>query len=209
MTKKKALVNESVIRRWGKLANMPALTENFLDTVSEEEELEEADEEEMEMKMDDDAAEAPAEERDAVEKIVNAVVDAISQETGVDIEVEGDAGGDEMDMDADDDAAMRGGMDDPAMRGADNMAMRDEDPANRADEVEEGMRGKPAMRGDKDKAAMRGDKEEKAMRDDDDDKAMRHDKKVKKEELELEVIDDEELTEAVLKRVVERLLRRQ
>ena len=30
-----------------------------------------------------------------------------------------------------------------------------------------------------------------------------------KEELDLEVIDDEELTEAVLKRVVERLLRRQ
>ena len=133
MTKKKALVNESVIRRWGKLANMPALTENFLDTVSEEEELEEADEE-MEMKMDDDAAEAPAEEKDAVEKIVNAVVDAISQETGVDIEVEGDAGGDEMDMDADDDAAMRGGMDEPAMRGGKvPMAMRDEDPANRAD----------------------------------------------------------------------------
>ena len=76
----------------------------------------------------------------------NAVVDAISQETGVDIEVEGeagaDAGGEEMDMAADDD--------DVAMRGADPaMAMRDEDPANRADEVEEGMRGKTAMRGDK------------------------------------------------------------
>ena len=44
--------------------------------------------------------------------------------------------------------------------------------------------------------------------DDKDDEAMRHDKKVKKEELDLEVIDDEELTEAVLKRVAERLLRR-
>ena len=32
---------------------------------------------------------------------------------------------------------------------------------------------------------------------------------MKKEELDLEVIDDEELTEAVLKRVVERLLSRQ
>ena len=42
----------------------------------------------------DDAAEAPAAEQDAVEKIVNAVVDAISQETGVDIEVEGEAGAD-------------------------------------------------------------------------------------------------------------------
>ena len=34
-------------------------------------------------------------------------------------------------------------------------------------------------------------------------------KKMKKEELDLEVIDDEELTEAVLQRVVERLLKRQ
>ena len=88
MTKKKTLVNESVIRRWGKLANMPALTENFLDTAEELEE--EEGEEEMEMSMTaapaDDAAEAPAAEQDAVEKIVNAVVDAISQETGVDIE---------------------------------------------------------------------------------------------------------------------------
>ena len=81
---------------------------------------------------------------------------------------------------------------------------RDEDEMREGEEEE-----LDEMRGDKDKAAMRGDKEEKAMRDDDDDKAMRHDKKVNKEELELEVIDDEELTEAVLKRVVERLLRRQ
>jgi hypothetical protein len=55
--------------------------------------------------------------------------------------------------------------------------------------VEEGMR----------------DKKDAAMRDDDDDE---DDEKVKKEELDLEVIDDEALTEAVLKRVVERLLKR-
>ena len=31
MTKKASkLINENVIRRWGKLANMPALTENFI-----------------------------------------------------------------------------------------------------------------------------------------------------------------------------------
>ena len=29
MTKKTSLLNERVIRRWGKLANMPALTETF------------------------------------------------------------------------------------------------------------------------------------------------------------------------------------
>ena len=33
MTKKTSLLNERVIRRWGKLANMPALTETFLDTI--------------------------------------------------------------------------------------------------------------------------------------------------------------------------------
>ena len=43
MTKNKTLVNENVIRRWGKLASIPALTENFLDTL-EEESLEDAEE---------------------------------------------------------------------------------------------------------------------------------------------------------------------
>jgi len=39
MTKSsKTLINETIVRRWGKLANMPALTENFLDTLAEEEE---------------------------------------------------------------------------------------------------------------------------------------------------------------------------
>ena len=39
MSKKKtSLVNENVIRRWGKLASIPALTENFLDTVEEADE---------------------------------------------------------------------------------------------------------------------------------------------------------------------------
>ena len=31
MTKKKTLLNERVIRRWGKLANMAPLTENWLE----------------------------------------------------------------------------------------------------------------------------------------------------------------------------------
>ena len=40
MTKKKktTLLNERVIRRWGKLADMAPLTENWLDTLDEEEE---------------------------------------------------------------------------------------------------------------------------------------------------------------------------
>ena len=41
MTKKKALLNERVIRRWGKLANMAPLTENWL----EEQDAESADDE--------------------------------------------------------------------------------------------------------------------------------------------------------------------
>ena len=62
MTKKTSLLNERVIRRWGKLANMPALTETFLDTIEEEEEdaPEDAPEEMgMDAEMD---AEAPADE---------------------------------------------------------------------------------------------------------------------------------------------------
>ena len=209
MSNKKTLIKESVIRRWGKLANMPALTENFLDSIEtiEEEEMEMDAEEKPDM---DAGGEASPAEEETVEKIVSAVVDAIAQETGVDIEVEGEAGdeegGMEMEMgDDDDDAAMR----DPAMR---DPAMRD--PAMR--DVEEAMHKgkdkdeKAAMRDDDKKAAMRDDKKA-AMRDDKDEDekaAMRDDKKMKKEELDLEVIDDEELTEAVLKRVVERLLRR-
>ena len=103
MSNKKTLIKESVIRRWGKLANMAALTENFLDSI------ETIEEEEMEMEMDaeekpdmDAGGEASPAEEEAVEKIVSAVVDAIAQETGVDIEVEGEAGDEEggMEMDA-------------------------------------------------------------------------------------------------------------
>ena len=132
---------------------------------------------------------------------MQAVVDAISQETGVDIEVEDDEeggaegeaeGGEEMPAGEDD-----AGEEDPAGRdrmspaGRDRMspAGRDRMPANRDDDEglhERGM--KPAKR----------DEEE----DEEDEK------KAKKESLDLEVIDDEELTEAVLQRVVERLLRR-
>ena len=37
MRKNKTLISEAVIRRWGKLASIPALTENFLETMTEEE----------------------------------------------------------------------------------------------------------------------------------------------------------------------------
>ena len=100
MTKKsKKLINERVIRRWGKLANMQPLTETFIDSLSEEDELEDelgAAEDEVaagEAELDaGEEAEASVEETEAVERIVSAVVDAISVETGVAIEVEGEAG---------------------------------------------------------------------------------------------------------------------
>ena len=168
MTKKASkLINENVIRRWGKLANMPALTENFIDTLEEEEEEVEAAEMEMdaepagdepEMEMDAEP-EASPEEQEAVENIVQAVVDAIAAETGVAIEVEGAAGGEEMEMELEPDPAGEEGMEADA-------EMRDEEPAMRD-------------------AYNRSDKD-----------------------LELEVVDDDALTEAVLKRVVERLLKK-
>jgi len=201
MTKNKStLVKESVIRRWGKLANMPSLTENWLDTISEEDA-----EEEMEMDMGaeaaDDAAEAgmdaeeagapAAEEEAAVERIVSAVVDAISSETGVDIEVgaDGEMADDaaEMEMGADD---AEGDADDPAMRDSDP-AMRDKAPYNKKDLDES-----------EDTDEEETTTEAKAKDEDEDAEEV-------SEDLNLEVVDDEALTEAVLKRVVERLLKRQ
>ena len=176
MTKKK-LLNETTIRRWGKLANIGPLTENFLE---EEETLaEEEGEEELEMDAeeggddmeaaDDAGGEASPEMEAQVEDIVSAVVDALAQETGVDIEME--AGGDDDADEGDDEEAM---MRDPMMR--------DKEPM---------MRDKEAM-----------------MRDKDDEEAAMRDPMMREESLDIEVIDDEQLTEAVLKRVVERLLKR-
>ena len=176
MTKKASkLINENVIRRWGKLANMPALTESFIDTLEEEEEEVEAEMEmdaepagdEPEMEMDAEP-EASPEEQEAVENIVQAVVDAIAAETGVDIEVEGEAGGEEMEMDAE----PAGEEPEMEMELDADAEMRDEDPSMRD-------------------AYNRTDEED-----------------TTDEALELEVVDDEALTEAVLARVVERLLKK-
>jgi len=233
MTKKsKTLINERVIRRWGKLANTKALTENFLDNLKEDEALDDemaaaedevaAGEEEMEGGLE---AEASVEEQEAVETIVQAVVDAISAETGVEIEVEGGAD-DEGAMDDIDDTEDLGdeledaGDDD--MDAADAAAMRD--PYNRRDITETGAKRDGESKGDKGK-----DKEDPEDRDysghgmrkgdesdtdkGDEDFTWRKGKKSKThsgvdETLNLEVIDDEALTEAVLARVVERLLKK-
>jgi len=176
MSKKKALIKETVVRRWGKLANIHPLTETFLedtDLYEQEEEGEELDAEEagaedMEVPVEEPGAEemdaaAPAGEEEAVERIVTAVVDAIADETGVDIEVEGEAGEAEGEME------MEMGEEPPEAVALEEPAAEEEEPA-------------PAGR---DMAYNRKD-----------------------EELNIDMIDDEDLTEAVLKRVVERLLRR-
>ena len=170
MTKKKnTLVNESIVRRWGKLANMTTLTESFIDTLEEEEEMEidaavemddDGEEEIMgaEVEMDDAGAEVQMSEEEA-EVLVQAIADAISGVTGVDVDVEGEEEAADME-----DAAM------------------DMDAA--ADDLEDLADDEAAM-GMGHKAYNRRD-----------------------EVLNLEVVDDEELTEAVLQRVVERLLSR-
>lgn len=225
MSKKKTLLNERVIRRWGKLANMPSLTENWLDALEEdamEDEMAGAEDEvaagEAEMEAGEEA-EASVEEQEAVESIVQAVVDAISQETGVEIEVE-DSGDDEAamdDMDAGMDASDE--LDDDADMDMDDADAAMRDSYNRRDLEEGGMK-----KGDQSKtrADYKGNKDE----DPEADKKARakYDKKSKdsgarkgdqskskadfEESIDLDVIDDEALTEAVLQRVVERLLRR-
>ena len=175
---KKNLLNETTIRRWGKLANIAPLTENFIDTIEEEEDEMAAAEEPAEAgeeggeDMEAGGEEASPEMEAQVEDIVSAVVDALAQETGVDIEM--DAGGD------DEGEEEEGDDDEEAM-------MRDKDPMMR----DMAMKAKAAM-----------------MRDKDDEEAAMRDPMMREESLDIEVVDDEQLTEAVLKRVVERLLKR-
>ena len=117
MTEKNVdLINEGVVRRWGKLANLNKLTESFLDNTEvvaeeEEEELEvelPADESEgledaapeMEAELGADMALEPevALDEDQVEALTVAFASALSQVTGVEVEVEAE-GGDEMPAD--------------------------------------------------------------------------------------------------------------
>ena len=221
---KKSLLNERVIRRWGKLANMAPLTENWLEEQdADEDEMAAAEDEvaagEAEMEAGE-AAEASVEEEAAVERIVSAVVDDISDETGVDSEVEGEAGdeGAMDDMDAGMDASDE--LDDAAddeMDAAD-AAMRN--PYNRRDLEEGGMKkgdqskSRADYSGNKDKDPKADKKaREKYDKKSKDSGARKGDQSKSKadfeESLNLEVIDDEHLTEAVLQRVVERLLKRQ
>jgi hypothetical protein len=217
MTKKASkLINESVIRRWGKLANMPALTENFIDTIAEEGEMEDemvvADDEmaadDAEMASEEEAAPSP-EETDAVESIVQAVVDAIAAETGVAIEVEGEAGEEAAmdDVEADLAASDEMEVDADAEMADEELAMRDA-AYNRKDVNEEwGGKKDDRKSGGADKDASQESEDTADYEDPTSKKGKARRESALGEELSLDVIDDEALTEAVLRRVVERLLK--
>jgi len=206
---KKTLINETVIRRWGQLANLVPLTETWLSEQDDEEEAVEAgaedelaaEEDEMDVGIEDEAV---AGEADAVERIVSAVVSAIADETGVAIEVEGEAAGSEGDEEPMD--AMGAEMEvGAALDGEADAEMDDADPAMRAPYNRKDITERGGKKGD-----------EGAGKDEDDEDysgdGMRKGDKSKThagvdETIDLDVIDDTHLTEAVLKRVVERLLR--
>jgi hypothetical protein len=231
MTKKNStLIKESVARRWGKLANMPSLTENWLEALTEEDPAEEEveamdDMEKAEMGDDPEAemdyAEGDLERADAgdtidlesddaqalIQKVAQTVADMVAEPVEFVVDAEGEGAedvGDDLDIEIEDDEVPAMGM----------------DSYNRDDLTEEDG----AMGGDQSKTRRR-----KVDKDDKDPKAdakarKKYDKSHKghgfrdgdqlekdadfRESLDLEVVDDEALTEAVLKRVVERLLSR-
>lgn len=232
MTKKNStLINESVARRWGKLANMPSLTENWLETLTEEDPAEEegeamddmekaemGDDPEAEMDFAEDDLERAdlgtttidLESDDAqalIQKVAQTVADMVAEPVEFVVDAEGadaEDAGDDLDIEIEDDEVPAMGM----------------DSYNRNDLTEEDG----AMAGDQSKTRRR-----KVSKDDKDPKAdakarRKYDKSHKghgfrdgdqlkkdadfRESLDLEVVDDEALTEAVLKRVIERLLSR-
>lgn len=90
-------LNESQVRSFMKLASLTPLAETFIDKTGLAQEAEMGEEEPM-MGLEDDEDmpdDAPMEEPGGevnVMSLVDAIADAISQETGVDVSVEGDEG---------------------------------------------------------------------------------------------------------------------
>ena len=110
---KKRLLNEHTTRKFMKLAGLQPLSENFFTTTLEEEEDELPDEDFLggepgdeladEAPLDDLPPEEPMEVGDEggvdVHALVDAIAAAIQQETGVSVDVEGGAGGEEPELD--------------------------------------------------------------------------------------------------------------
>ena len=98
---RKTLLNEGEIRRFMKLANLRSLTENFIDETEELEEggmayarddempEDDAPVDEFPPGLEDEPDAGPPGEVDVM-SLVDAIANAISQETGVDVSVDGD-----------------------------------------------------------------------------------------------------------------------
>lgn len=177
------LLNEATVRRFMKYANLESnLVENFMDRVVEEDDAEEMEPEmadevpaaEGEMEMDlapeaGDEMDAPADpaiDEEVVEDLVTSIVAAISDVTGVEVDVEGGSSSAEMPAD---------------LEGGDNL-----------------VTAEPEVGAEPELPAEEEDTPFPPVGNRDEDEELQ----------EVDVIDDndEELTEAVLRRVVERLL---
>jgi len=219
MTKKTAILTENMVRRWGKLANMKTLTENFIDQLAEEDEemevelsadgaeVEAEDEMEMDMDMDAEAADAPQVNlsEPEVAMIVQGIADKLGELTGAEIEVE-----------ASEEAGLEGEAEDEMMDAAEDMMGAEEDledaeanrnAYNRTDEGED--KNKAGEKDDDTEDESLGARDgaekdkEQSMKD-----RRKESRGAKNETLNLEVVDEEQITEAVLARVIERLLKK-
>lgn len=218
MTKKKTLVNENIVRRWGKLANMPALTESWLDNLTEEdigEEEEEAADDMHKAHDEEDYAEGDLERADdsemgdaapsldpeiaqeiaaelagalgakleelAGEEVLDVVADDELEAPDMDVEEVGieDVGEEEVEIEESRDPNWSGNADDD-LRRTNAQGVR-----KKRGDVGGGRYGKGGH--------YKGFKNKKA--------GNRQD-----EDLGVDMIDDEALTETVLTRVIERLL---
>tara|TARA_R110002020_G_scaffold240331_1_gene453146 strand:- start:1331 stop:1963 length:633 start_codon:yes stop_codon:yes gene_type:complete len=110
MSSRKSLLSEGTVRRFMKLATLDNLTETFVDTLDEEDELESelhatedelgaedhmADEEADELAVADDDAALDV-DPDTVEALVSAIADAIGDVTGTEVTVSSDEGPDDL-----------------------------------------------------------------------------------------------------------------
>ena len=212
MTKKKTLVNESVVRRWGKLANMPSLMESWLDNLSEEDIGEEDAEAAHDMAKahdEEDYAEGDLDRAGDAEVGADAAPSLdpeIAQEIAAELATAlGDtlsklAGEEVLDVVADDE------LEAPDM---DVEEVGIEDVGEEEIDIEEGRspahlnKTKTARDGDKTNQAPTGAY---ATRDRNKKKGDYGQGNRQDEDLGVDMIDDEALTEAVLARVIERLL---
>ena len=110
MSSRKSLLSEGTVRRFMKLATLDNLTETFVDTLDEEDELESelhatedelgaedhvADVEADELAADDEGAPLDV-DPETVEALVSAIADAIGDVTGTEVTVTGESPGEEL-----------------------------------------------------------------------------------------------------------------